>query len=84
MKKWVKMRETLLNELIADELYAYLEDRLHACDNFDGKVTHELVLALIGSYGFVVLRNQKMLVKCEDCDQVGVFRLIERKDDCDV
>lgn len=81
MKKWVKMRKTLLNELIADELYAYLEDQVRACGNYNGKVTHELVLAIVGSYGFVLLRNQKMLVKCEDCGVDGIFKLVDRKDE---
>ena len=83
MKKWVKMRKTLLNELIADELYAYLEDRVRACENYNGKVTHELVLALVGSYGFVVLRDQGMLEICEDCGVDGIFKLVDRKDDLD-
>ena len=82
MKKWVKMRQTLLNELIADELYEYLKDRLgEASEKHEGRINKEVILAFVGSYGFVMLRDQGMLEICNDCDQIGVFRLVDRKDD---
>lgn len=80
IKNWIGERQTLKNEIVADELYAYLKDRVEDV-NYEGRIAKEVILALVGAYGYVVLRDQGMLEICKDCDQVGVFRLVERKDE---
>lgn len=79
IKNWINERRTLRNEIVADELYAYLKDRVEECGNYDGGVTYEVVLSLVGSYGFVVLLDQGLIEKCTD--NKGVFRLVDRKED---
>lgn len=78
IKNWLNERSILKNEIIADELYVYLKDRLKECEKFNGRVTHEVIVSLVGSYGFILLFDQGML---ERCDYSGVYRLVERKED---
>ena len=76
IKNWINERQTLRNEIVADELYAYLKDRVEECGNYNGRVTYEVILSLVGSYGFVVLKDQELL---EKCSMDRVFRLVDSK-----
>lgn len=56
------------------EIYEYLKDR---CEGLD-IIYEETILALVGSYGLVVLKDAKLLETCDVLNNRQVYRLVSR------
>lgn len=77
IKSWINERQTLRNEIVADELYEYLKDR---CDGLSA-VSEHVVLSLVGSYGLVVLKDAGMLEVDGIIDNIPMYALSRKRVD---
>lgn len=75
IKDFLNERRTLINEIVSDELYAYLKDR---CEGLND-IYDETILALVGSYGLVVLKDAGLLERRDVVNGRQVYALCEMK-----